>query len=283
MRCSDISRGSCEPLYGSATQGDAYAFIPVPIGLWGENALNSKWASRELLQCLDGLSSSNVRVRLYDPDNELLNQVYAFGDEGRVSLVESALSDFGYVISQEQTKLMFFICVHSRRDACCALYGQSAYVAATKLWPVDSGVLVKRCSHLGGDRFAGTGICFPSGSMYGAFGRDEVGPILTNELAGMMLEDFYRGCVFEEKFAQIVRYAISKYLGYGRFDANVEYVIENGCLNGDVIRIEFHWAGCDYRLTLEKVAVPFASNCKSLNESGVGTRDSLVIRSIDLL
>lgn len=56
-----------------------------------------------------------------------------------------------------------FVCTHSRRDACCAVFGR-AFVAAI---PPDQRSHVWECSHLGGHRFAATSLFLPTGRLYG--------------------------------------------------------------------------------------------------------------------
>ena len=56
-----------------------------------------------------------------------------------------------------------FVCTHSRRDACCAVFGR-ALVASV---PANQRSHVWECSHLGGHRFAATSLYLPTGRLYG--------------------------------------------------------------------------------------------------------------------
>jgi hypothetical protein len=57
---------------------------------------------------------------------------------------------------------MCLVCVHGRRDRCCALHGAAFYRAMAQ-----EGVEVWQTSHLGGHRFAACALWLPDGLMYG--------------------------------------------------------------------------------------------------------------------
>ncbi len=56
------------------------------------------------------------------------------------------------------------ICTHAKRDQCCALSGRPLAQYLAQLRPEDS---VWECSHLGGHRYAPTGLILPSAYIYG--------------------------------------------------------------------------------------------------------------------
>jgi hypothetical protein len=59
--------------------------------------------------------------------------------------------------------IVIAVCAHGRHDQCCAARGRS--VAA--LLRIDDPEAVWECSHIGGDRFAGTMLLLPHGLNYG--------------------------------------------------------------------------------------------------------------------
>ena len=65
---------------------------------------------------------------------------------------------------------LYLVCVHGRRDRCCAVHGAALYRAMT-----DAGATVWQTSHLGGHRFAAVAMSFPHGYCYGRL-RAEHGP-----------------------------------------------------------------------------------------------------------
>ncbi len=73
-----------------------------------------------------------------------------------------------------------WVCVHGKRDRCCAKFGVPVYEAAAALEGVD----VWQTSHLGGHRFAATLLCLPSGLCYGRLQPSDVEPLVRNHVAG---------------------------------------------------------------------------------------------------
>ncbi|MBV1857629.1 MAG: sucrase ferredoxin, partial [Nannocystaceae bacterium] len=66
-----------------------------------------------------------------------------------------------------------WVCVHGKRDRCCAKFGAPVYEAAAALDGVDAW----QTSHLGGHRFAATLLCLPSGLCYGRLQASDVEPL----------------------------------------------------------------------------------------------------------
>jgi len=73
-----------------------------------------------------------------------------------------------------------WVCVHGKRDRCCAKFGVPVYEAAAALEGVD----VWQTSHLGGHRFAATLLCLPAGLCYGRLQADDVEPLVRNHSQG---------------------------------------------------------------------------------------------------
>ncbi len=73
-----------------------------------------------------------------------------------------------------------WVCVHGKRDRCCAKFGVPVYEAAAAL----DGVDVWQTSHLGGHRFAATLLCLPTGLCYGRLKADDVEPLVRNHTQG---------------------------------------------------------------------------------------------------
>lgn len=90
-----------------------------------------------------------------------------------------------------------FVCIHGKRDACCAKFGYSLYrslgeAVGSRSTPFE----VFGTSHLGGDRFAPTLIAFPAGHMYGHLDSQEVGALLGAIEGGATYFPKYRGNVW---------------------------------------------------------------------------------------
>ncbi len=84
-------------------------------------------------------------------------------------------------------KPLFLMCSHYNRDARCGNRGPNlqigikAYLAETGL---DVAADVWRSSHLGGHRFAGVVVCYPSGNWYGRVTVEDIPLLVQAELKG---------------------------------------------------------------------------------------------------
>ncbi len=63
---------------------------------------------------------------------------------------------------------MLWVCVHGKRDRCCAKWGAPVYEALAARPDLE----VWQTSHLGGHRFAATLLCLPHGVCYGRLGPE---------------------------------------------------------------------------------------------------------------
>ncbi len=85
---------------------------------------------------------------------------------------------------------LLLVCVHGRRDRCCALYGQPLY---DRLCRLGHAGWTWMSTHVGGDRFAGNLVCLPEGLYYGRVDRGAAEPLLASYLDGRIDLDHYRG------------------------------------------------------------------------------------------
>lgn len=84
---------------------------------------------------------------------------------------------------------LYLICTNGRRDPCCAIHGLATYESLAQ----TVGPRAWQCTHLGGHRFAGTGMVLPYGLHYGRL-RPEVAPRLVDaQTRGEILLDNFRG------------------------------------------------------------------------------------------
>lgn len=81
------------------------------------------------------------------------------------------------------------VCTHGKHDTCCAVRGRRVIPALTKHY----SDVTWECSHLGGDRFAGTMIVFPHGLYYGNVDEADVASIVDAYREGSVDPRFLRG------------------------------------------------------------------------------------------
>jgi hypothetical protein len=131
-------------------------------------------------------------------------------DEEALQRLLGALASKGWPAEPRPLPLLA-LCTQGTRDRCCAKWGFQVYRRALLLH--EAGRLPFRpieCSHLGGDRFAATGILFPSGSMYGHLDQVDLEVLGQIEADGGFLGDHYRGRVFESAVVQVVRAGLAR-------------------------------------------------------------------------
>jgi hypothetical protein len=84
---------------------------------------------------------------------------------------------------------IFAVCAHARHDQCCAVRGRQVVTRLADAFPEETW----ECSHLGGDRFAGTMVLLPHGLYYGRVDDGDATDIARSYLEGRVQEAFFRG------------------------------------------------------------------------------------------
>jgi len=104
---------------------------------------------------------------------------------------------------------MCLVCVHGRRDRCCALHGSAVFRAVQA-----RGVDVWQTSHLGGHRFAACALWLPDGLMYGRLRAEDAGAFVAARQAGEIGElSSFRGRCGYDRPTQAAEIFLRKRLG----------------------------------------------------------------------
>ena len=214
--CSRTALASHEGLAGTAVRGEAYVFLPVPKRLWHSSELNTSWASRPELDAIRAVRKAGIVARLYNPPQGQAEPapvlVHVSPGRPRPPALEDFLALFvnrGPAEASPRSRLA--VCTHGTRDRCCAKWGFAVWREAKRLY--DAGLSPFEpieCSHLGGDRFAATGVLFPGGSMYAHLDSADLATLLAAEAKGRIVPEHYRGGVFEPQLVQIVRAGLAR-------------------------------------------------------------------------
>jgi hypothetical protein len=203
---------SGQPPAGTAVRAEAYVFLPVPKRLWGAKELNANWASPEELAAIAIARKQGVVVRLYNPGKAEPREAILVHSAGREAEALQPLLDFfaqRWPVNPARPQLA--ICTQGTRDRCCAKWGFTVYKEALRLFEHGRSPFEPlECSHLGGDRFAATGIFFPSGSMYAHLDSLDLAVLIEQEAAGRIAPVEYRGRVFEPPLTQVVRAGLAR-------------------------------------------------------------------------
>jgi hypothetical protein len=213
--CSRRALEQHEPAAGTAVRGEAYVFLPVDKRFWREGELNTSWAQAADLQAIRAVRKAGVVVRLYDPpEDEPAPPVFVHTAPGRpapAALAEILARFAGRWPTVAEPQPQIAICTHGTRDRCCAKWGFAAWREAERLRAAGASIFEPlQTSHLGGDRFAATGIVFPSGGMYASLDGGGLADLLAAEAGGRIAPAAYRGCVFEPQLQQIVRAGLAR-------------------------------------------------------------------------
>jgi (2Fe-2S) ferredoxin len=110
-------------------------------------------------------------------------------------LVGNKLSD--RIPYQPLTGQHIFVCVHGARDARCGECGPplvEEFISGLEARGYADQVVVRRSSHVGGHKYAGNALIYPSGDWYGHVTSADVPRIIEQHIArGEIVWDLWRG------------------------------------------------------------------------------------------
>lgn len=187
--CSLSSRLAREPVAGTAPEAQGWLVIEHP-GPWGRDALvNSPLPPSVVDWCRELQRDHGIRTLLARhptrrqlSDRDPRNVWIAFCSEDSTVLRHRLVDTFADLPAQDlssfgttTTDPLELICTHSKRDACCALYGRQRILARPWAW---------ECSHLGGHRFAATSLVLPSGVFFGRLEASDRPDLTTDKMRG---------------------------------------------------------------------------------------------------
>jgi hypothetical protein len=171
------------------------------------------------------------------------------------------------------------VCTQGTRDRCCAKWGFAVYRAASALHAAGELPFAPiECSHLGGDRFAATGIVFPSGSMYGHLDRLPLAELAAAETAGRILQDHYRGRVFESSLAQVVRAGLAR----DGFEITTVSPLRIGNPEAAPDPLNVEAEGRSYEVTLSRKAFSFFGDCRAAAHERVSRETRIAYERAEL-
>ena len=173
--CSTASVEAGESLQGTAPESVQTWFLLEHAEPWAPKALQSEGIAgpvrERLTQWLHEVPRSRLQL-LRRPGRSGKRPLFAVvtaGPQARVvrrleldELMQLSELELGDVPPAEQEAPLCLVCVHGRRDRCCALHGAAFYRAVQ-----GEGAEVWQTSHLGGHRFAACALWLPDGLMYG--------------------------------------------------------------------------------------------------------------------
>lgn len=217
MSCSELSLAAGEPLPGTATVTGSWLLVEVG-GAWGRDAVADSQLPvtvREALQAFDGRA-----LLIRQPGRRrgvTVVRVEPSEDGGRGLRLElEGLEELPGAHLEQGAPVegpLVLVCVHGRRDACCARLGVPLYEALAGHLPPAS---LWQASHLGGHRFAPNVVVLPAGVQLGRIAVAEAAGVAASLLAGRIPLDHYRGRTLYPAPVQAAEVALRRSLGLDR-------------------------------------------------------------------
>lgn len=201
LPCSDASLRAAEPLAGTAVDSVDHWLLLEVTDVWAPKVLQTEALSGVRSVLSDWSERPRSRLQLIrrpgrSADKPLLISV-ASGRESRVELdrYEDLLDLDLDAIGPQQASPSYLVCVHGRRDRCCARHGSAVYRALR-----SCGAEIWQTSHLGGHRFAACVLSLPDGLMYGRLRPEEMDRFVRAKAAGEVgdLERLRGRCAFDQ-------------------------------------------------------------------------------------
>jgi hypothetical protein len=204
LPCSDRSRERDDPLAGTGSRGEQWFLVEVANG-WGPRVfLDAPFDAGLGRAIVDRAEAAGVRPLAIRrpgrrPPQRAPESRWFFIDSrpgfetvrtGTVARYEELLEvPLNATPGTEWTAPLFCVCAHGRHDQCCAVRGRQVATELAAAYPDETW----ECSHVGGDRFAGTMVLFPEGLYYGRLDDADVIDIAERHAAGRVDERFLRG------------------------------------------------------------------------------------------
>lgn len=195
LTCSAQARACAEPMIGTAPSAARWIAIedntpwngPVPGFLGTEQAaeLGDRLKARLVLMRSPGRRARDAgqRRRVLAAD-ALSGRMTALTVDDPAELYDLDWSRL------EPAEPVLLVCVHGRRDRCCAIAGRPLVSALAAAYPPG---VAWESSHLGGHRFAPTALLLPYGYLYGGLTESLARRVLSEATLGRVVTHGLRG------------------------------------------------------------------------------------------
>jgi hypothetical protein len=296
--CSTWSLQVGEPLAGRAAAQTELWIALEHAGPWGPKGPDDSGLPAEVAAQLTRLTKEEPRARVQlirKPERGSAQERFLFlarGTPGASELLQTRLArvedllaiDLGAWARGEtpqgfapRSEPLYLVCVHGRRDRCCAQRGMPVYSALAALAP-DA---VFQTTHLGGHRFAATLVVLPEGLCYGRFEASEAEALIAAQRA-RRFHDLTRvrgRCAYEAE-AQVAEVRLRQDLGELSLDVLSLLAVERDAEEGVEVRFLHNESGVEHRVRVVKQALePSAQSCGATPKPSEGL---IALRSLKL-
>lgn len=226
--CSDGARTRGDSLVGTGSHGERWFLVENQAG-WGRHALLDppfdRALGRALVHRVEGAGIRPLAIRRPGRRAQQVGARWALVDSrpgresvrwGRVDhlrdLLDVPLDGSAGALADRP---VFAVCAHGRHDQCCAVRGRVVAARLATAYPEETW----ECSHLGGDRFAGTMVLLPHALSYGWV--DDADPVAIADayLAGRVDPRLLRGRCAYTRPVQAAQHFARAALGDDALDA----------------------------------------------------------------
>lgn len=230
LSCSEQSLAAGERLAGSAVAGITHWLVIEQRAPWGPKGVEDSGLPEPVVARLAELGARcpALRVQLvreaeraeagasrlfFARCGEHAGSLSVLSLESLEQLLALPLEDWlagGPAPGVVESEPLFLVCVHGKRDRCCALKGLPVYRALRSL----AGERVLQTTHLGGHRFAATLLVLPLGLCYGRVEAQEADALVAATRASAIHElGRLRGRTCYPSEAQAAEVALRERLG----------------------------------------------------------------------
>jgi hypothetical protein len=227
LPCSDRSRERNDPLAGAGSHATQWFLVEIS-GAWGRHAfLDSPLdpvIGRAVAKRVEAAGMRPLAIRRTGKREPQNGWRWAVVDSrpgtesvrwGRVEAAEELLEvPLDGSTGVESDKPILAVCTHAKHDQCCAVRGRRVVAALAEAFPEETW----ECSHLGGDRFAGTMVLLPHGLYYGRMDDADEVDVVNRYLAGRVDERFFRGRSSLPHEVQAAQHYAREYVDDDRLD-----------------------------------------------------------------
>lgn len=235
--CSQQSCDVGEGLAGTAAEASAWLLLEYP-GEWkpkgyeqAQLPLDARTAIDAAVDAAHGLRIQLIRRAERRVADTGLRLFLARGERGHEQLWQFNLANYdalgdldlrAWALGSDpfehahRSEPLFLVCVHGKRDRCCAQKGMPVYRRMSELAPEATW----QTTHLGGHRFAATLVCLPRGVCYGRVEESEVERLLAAHARGEIYDlNRYRGRACDAPMVQGGEMLLRQELALTRLDA----------------------------------------------------------------
>jgi hypothetical protein len=220
VSCSALSLAADEALAGTATVARRWLLVEVG-GAWGRDVVADTELEGSVRRRLErwlaeDASSRILFLRRPDRRDREVTVLLARSDEegGQLRRLHlrslAALAEADLEVGERLDGPLLLVCVHGRRDPCCARNGAPLFEALSAHVPAE---LLWQSSHQGGHRFAANLLSLPAGISLGRVPPGDAASVAGELRAGRIPLTHFRGRTIHPPAAQAAEAAVRQQLG----------------------------------------------------------------------